>query len=131
MSSLSWDLQPRYTFLLGVQEVEELEEWMEEVLGDLVERDKGLSLLLYLWLERGVDFLSSVEVVLEFADRDLCLVHPDDDDGDDTPAVLHLVVMEGEGVAAALNQDGTFSFSMLTCTLLWYWFMCISLLLGI
>ena len=117
-----------------MQEVEELEEWMEEVLGDLVERDKGLSLLLYLWLERGVDFLSSVEVLLEFAERDLCLVHPDDDDGDDgddTPAVLHLGVMEGEGVAGVLNQDGTFSFSMLTCTLLWYWFICSSWLLGI
>ena len=64
MSSLSWDLQPRYTCLLGVEEMVELEELMEELLGDLVEEGKVPNLLLYLWLERGVEFLSSVEVVL-------------------------------------------------------------------
>ena len=42
----------------------ELEELMEELLGDLVEEGKVPNLLLYLWLERGVEFLSSVEVVL-------------------------------------------------------------------
>ena len=109
----------------------ELEEWMEEMLGDLAEEDNGLNLLLYLWLERGVEFLSSVEVVLEVAERDLCLVHPPGEDDEDTPAALHLGVLDGEGVAGVLNQVGTFSFSMLSCTLLWYWFICISWLLGI
>ena len=39
-------------------------ELIEEQLGDLVEEDKVPNLILYLWLERGVEFLSSVEVVL-------------------------------------------------------------------
>ena len=42
----------------------EMLELMEEQLGDLVEEDKVPNLILYLWLERGVEFLSSVEVVL-------------------------------------------------------------------
>ena len=63
MSSFSWDLQPRYRGLLEVQ-VEDTEELMEDILGDLVEEGNVLNLLLYLWLERGVEFLSSVEVVL-------------------------------------------------------------------
>ena len=37
----------------------------------------------------------------------------------------------GEGVADELYQLGTLSFSMLTITLLWYWFICINWLLGI
>ena len=60
MLSFSWDLQPRYRGLLEVQ-VEDTEELMEDILGDLVEEGNGLNLLLYLWLERGVEFLSSVE----------------------------------------------------------------------
>ena len=60
MSSLSWDLQPRYTGLLGVEGRGEMEELMEELLGDLVDEVRVLILLLYLWLERGVEFLSAV-----------------------------------------------------------------------
>ena len=63
MLSFSWDLQPRYRGWLQV-EVEEMEELMEDILGDLVEEGNGLNLLLHLWLERGVEFLSSVKVVL-------------------------------------------------------------------
>ena len=109
----------------------ELEEWMEEMLGDLAEEDNGLNLLLYLWLDRGVEFLSRVEVALGVTERDLCLVHPPDEDDEDTPAALHLGVLDGEGVVGVLNHVGTFNFSMLSCTLLWYWFICISWLLGI
>ena len=42
----------------------EMEELMEDVPGELVEEGNVLNLLLYLWLESGVEFLSSVEVVL-------------------------------------------------------------------
>ena len=56
VSSLSWDLQPRYTGLLGVEGRGK----MEELLGDLVDEVRVLILLLYLWLERGVEFLSAV-----------------------------------------------------------------------
>ena len=41
-----------------------MEELMEDILGDLVEEGNVTNLLLYLWLERGVEFLSSLEVVL-------------------------------------------------------------------
>ena len=44
--------------------MEDMEELMEDILGDLVEEGNVLNLLLYLWLERGVGFLSGVEVVL-------------------------------------------------------------------
>ena len=37
-----------------------MEELMEELLGDLVDEVRVLILLLYLWLERGVEFLSAV-----------------------------------------------------------------------
>ena len=53
--------------MLGVEEMlemVELNELMEELLGDLVEEDKVPYLLLYLWLWRGVEFLSCMEVVL-------------------------------------------------------------------
>ena len=60
VSGLSWDLQPRYTGLLGVEGRGEMEELMEELLGDLVDEVRVLILLLYLWLERGVEFLSAV-----------------------------------------------------------------------
>ena len=63
MLSFSWDLQPRYRGLLEV-EVEDTEELMEDILGDLAEEVSVLILLLYLWLESGVELLSSVEVVL-------------------------------------------------------------------
>ena len=62
---------------------------MEDLLGDLVEEGRVLYLLLYLWLDRGVEFLSSVEVVLGDADCDTYLLHPADDD---PPACLHLGV---------------------------------------
>ena len=48
--------------------VEEMEELMEEQLGDLVEEDKVPNLILYLWLERGVVFLSGVKV--DFGDEE-------------------------------------------------------------
>ena len=60
VSSLSWDLQPRYTGLLGVEGRGEMV--------DLVDEVSVLILLLYHWLERGVEFLSSVEAVLEDAE---------------------------------------------------------------
>ena len=60
MFSFSWDLQPRYRGLLEVEE-EDTEELMEDILGDRAEEGNVLNLLLYLWLERGVEFLSSVE----------------------------------------------------------------------
>jgi hypothetical protein len=63
--SFSWDLQPRYRGLLEVEEVEDTEELMEDILGDLVEEGNVLNLLLYLWLESGVEFLSSLEAVLD------------------------------------------------------------------
>ena len=44
--------------------MEDTEELMEDILGDLVEEGNVMNLLLYLWLERGVEFLSGVEVVL-------------------------------------------------------------------
>ena len=44
--------------------MEDKEELMEDMLGDLVEEGNMLNLLLYLWLERGVEFLSSLEAVL-------------------------------------------------------------------
>ena len=44
--------------------MEDTEELMEDILGDLVEEGNVMNLLLYLWLERGVEFLSSLEVVL-------------------------------------------------------------------
>ena len=62
MASLSWDLQPRYSGLLYVEDTEEL---MEDILGDLVEEGNVMNWLLYLWLERGVEFLSSLEAVLD------------------------------------------------------------------
>jgi hypothetical protein len=117
-----------------VEEMLEMEEMMKELLGNLVEEDKGPNLLLYRWLERGVEFLSSLEDVLREDEWKTCLLHPADDD--DPAAYLHLVeqevmVEELEGVAGGLYHEGTLNFSMLTCTLLWYLFICISWLLGI
>ena len=45
--------------------MEDMEELMEDILGDLVEEGNVLNLLLYLWLESGVEFLSSLEAVLD------------------------------------------------------------------
>ena len=42
----------------------ELAEFIDAVLADLTDEGKVLNLLLYLWLERGLQFLGSVEVVL-------------------------------------------------------------------
>ena len=39
----------------------ELAEFMDAVLADLTDDGKVLNLLLYLWLESGVEFLESVE----------------------------------------------------------------------
>ena len=50
MSSLSWDLHPRYT-CLGEALVEPVE-FRHVKDPDLVEEGKVLNLLLYLWLER-------------------------------------------------------------------------------
>ena len=44
--------------------MEDMEELMKDILGDLVEEGNVLNLLLYLWLERGVEFLSGAEVGL-------------------------------------------------------------------
>ena len=63
MSSLSWDLQPRYIWPFK-EELVELAEFIDAVLADLTDEGKVLNLLLYLWLESGVEFLESVEVVL-------------------------------------------------------------------
>ena len=52
MSSLSWDLQPRYTCLQGLEDRVDLEELVNELLVDVVVEDKVLNLLLYLWLGR-------------------------------------------------------------------------------
>lgn len=41
----------------------ELAEFMDAVLADLTDDGKVLNLLLYLWLESGVEFLESVEVL--------------------------------------------------------------------
>ena len=45
----------------------------------MVKEDKVQNLLLHLWLA-GVEFLSSVEVVLGDVECEMCLLHPADDD---------------------------------------------------
>ena len=58
---------------------------------DLVDEVSVLILLLYRWLERGVEFLSSVEAVLKDAECEICLLHPvGDEDDDPPPGCLHL-----------------------------------------
>ena len=49
-----------------------------------------------------MEFLFSVEVVLGGI-----YVHPDNDVDADAPAAVHVGVLDGDGVAGVLNQDGT------------------------
>ena len=88
MSSLSWDLHPKYT-CLGEALVEPVE-FIDVKDPDLVDEGKVLNLLLYLWLERWVERLASEEVYPGDALLETCLFHPA---GDGPPDWLHLGVL--------------------------------------
>ena len=93
----------------------ELEEFMDAVLADLTDEGKVLNLLLYLWLESGVEFLESVEVLDSELDR--CLLHPAGEELTSTFPSLATVGAGGD-MAGDLYQEETFNLSILACTLL-------------
>ena len=64
--------------------LDDMEEFMDEMLGDLDDDCIVLNLLLYLWLERGVEFLSSDDGVLGDEECTMCFLHPEDDEKDDS-----------------------------------------------
>jgi len=70
-----------------------MEEFIDEMLGDLEEDCIVLTLLLYLWLESGVELLSSEEVVLGDEECARCLLQPEEDEVDGSlPDCFHLGV---------------------------------------
>ena len=73
-----------------------------------------------LWLLGSLWYLSRFSLLLGKGDGwDRCLLHPPGEEADLLAASL---VGVGEEVPGDLYQEGTSSFSMLTCTLLWYLF---------
>ena len=95
---------------------------IEELLVDLVKEDPALELVLEFLFESQGEFISFLNEMPEDKESEVCDLQGEQED--DSPDCLSL------GVADDLYQDGTLSFSRLTWTLLWYWFICISWLLG-
>lgn len=70
-----------------------MEEFIDEMLGDLEEDCIVLTLLLQLWLERGVALLSSEDVWLGDGECARCLLQPKNDEVDGSlPDCFHLGV---------------------------------------